>query len=496
MEEKVEVNVEASPKLEIRGIIKPKKRWPAVLGSVIVLGALGLTGGAWTYANHYTHLALPHTVIGSFDVGGMAPGALKTALQERCRTLKVTLSGEAKATLSLEQLGLSCDVDATVAEVMSANSSLGRVLASTVIERNVAAKFTFNADTALDTARAITAGMPGAVTDPSLTFDESSDSFLVSPGESGKGIALKDLEAAATRAWTTQTDTKLNVKLQEVAPRKADAKLSEWVHLANQLISPRVYLVGRGIGHVIHPVEKAKWVEVTEQGPQINQAQVEQWLSTFTDEFVNLNAEPGERFLTKDHKLLTVTKMAWASKKTTNNPEIAQEISSALNAGESYRGVFEMEIQEGTYDDKTLDVSLPQPPYTPGPEETWVSVDLSNHTVTAWKGNQILWGPVACVHGSLPSPTHAGIFHIQSKLVTSHMKGEGWDGDYDVWSPWTMYYSGSYAIHGAPKRFNWVQTDYGGSHGCVNLRPSEAKELFSLVKVGTTVVIHRSGTIG
>jgi lipoprotein-anchoring transpeptidase ErfK/SrfK len=31
---------------------------------------------------------------------------------------------------------------------------------------------------------------------------------------------------------------------------------------------------------------------------------------------------------------------------------------------------------------------------------------------------------------------------------------------------------------------------YAGSHGCVNLPPEEAAELFSLINVGDTVYVH------
>ena len=57
------------------------------------------------------------------------------------------------------------------------------------------------------------------------------------------------------------------------------------------------------------------------------------------------------------------------------------------------------------------------------------------------------------------------------------MRGEDpVDGPYEVSEvPWTMYYSGSYALHGA-----YWHDDFGKtrSHGCTNLAPADARWLF------------------
>ncbi|MDD7542483.1 MAG: L,D-transpeptidase [Mobiluncus porci] len=484
-----------TPQLEIRGIVKPKRRWPAVLAVSAVVLAGGLTTGGFAYATHYQNLALPNTVIGGTKVGGLTPQEVSKKLQDNCENLKVKFTGAATGSFSLAELGLNCDVPATTAAVMTANDNLRGLLASTLVERRVEAKFTLDESKATAAARKLSAGTPGSVSDPSLTFDGATGQFTVTAGAPGQGIDPKQVSAAAVETWKQQQDGSTKVEFTEVQPLAPAPELGQWAETANGLISPRVYLIGRGIGHVIEPTEKAQWIEITENGPTINQAQVLSWLKTFTDEFVDVKADAGERQFTKDGKLLTMTKMAWNSKLVSNNAEIAQGITESLNSGKSFRGVFTMETKEGSYNDQKLDTDLPTPPYSPKAQEVWVSVDLTNHTTTAWKGNQVIWGPVAVVHGSIPSPTYPGIFHIQSKWETNRMRGEGWDGEYDVWSPWTMYYSGSYAIHGAASRANWVQTNYGGSHGCVNMKPAEAAELYQLVEVGTTVVIHRGGKL-
>lgn len=486
-----------NPQLEIRGIVKQRRRWPIVVGVSAGVLALALTGSGWAYATHYSKLALPHTMVGKLDVGGMTSDELKRHLTDNCQKLSAAFSGGVPETsLSLGQMGLDCDVPGTAAAVMKANRNLGGVLASTVMERQVTPLFTLDETAATQAARDLTAKRPDTVVDPHLGFNSETGSFEVQPGSAGQGVDPKVVIAAAKKTWETQTKQSLKVKLTEVTPSNADPQLETWAQQANSLIAPKVNLIGRRVGHIITPADKAQWVEVTENGPVISEKKVLAWLKTFTDQEIDVNNGPGERTMTKDGYLLTMTKMALDSKRVSNNDTIAAEITAALTAGQNYRGVFEMKVQEGKFNDTVVDQTLPRPPYNAKPGEKFISVDLTNHTVAAWEGDKVVWGPVEAVHGSLPSPTYPGIFHVQTKLVNAHMKNDkAWDGAYDTWSPWTMYYQGGYAVHGTYTRWNWVQTNYGGSHGCVNLKPAKAKELFDWARVGTPVVIHRAGVI-
>ena len=75
--------------------------------------------------------------------------------------------------------------------------------------------------------------------------------------------------------------------------------------------------------------------------------------------------------------------------------------------------------------------------------------------------------------------TPLGLFEIRAKYVASTMSDIGADAD-DRYSiedvPWTQFFSGSIALHGA----FW----HGGfglrhSHGCVNLSPFDAHRIFN-----------------
>lgn len=115
--------------------------------------------------------------------------------------------------------------------------------------------------------------------------------------------------------------------------------------------------------------------------------------------------------------------------------------------------------------------------------DRWIEVNISTQRLIAWEGNMPVYAVIVST-GTDAHPTQAGSFAIQSKHRTARMRG----ADYDVPDvPYTMYYSGGYAIHGAywHRRFGTPV-----SHGCVNVAVDHAEWLFDWATVGTPVVVH------
>jgi hypothetical protein len=107
--------------------------------------------------------------------------------------------------------------------------------------------------------------------------------------------------------------------------------------------------------------------------------------------------------------------------------------------------------------------------YTDNPEDLadegrWIDVDLSDQRVVAYDGTtpQAIW----------------------IKLRATDMAGPGY---YLPGVPFTMYFYKGYALHGT-----YWHDNFGTpmSHGCVNLRTSDAEWLFEFASVGTLVNVH------
>jgi lipoprotein-anchoring transpeptidase ErfK/SrfK len=115
--------------------------------------------------------------------------------------------------------------------------------------------------------------------------------------------------------------------------------------------------------------------------------------------------------------------------------------------------------------------------------QRWVEVNVTTQRLIAWEGNTPVYAVIVST-GTDETPTITGNFAVQTKHRSTRMQGDGYDVP-DV--PFTMYYHGGYAIHGAywHRRFGTPV-----SHGCVNVAVNHAEWLFNWAAVGTPVVVH------
>ncbi len=113
----------------------------------------------------------------------------------------------------------------------------------------------------------------------------------------------------------------------------------------------------------------------------------------------------------------------------------------------------------------------------------WIEVILSQQRLIAWEnGRAVMSAPISS--GLARTPTRRGTFRIQKKYSAVRMRGPGYDLPR---VPYTMFYSGNYAIHGAYWHNNFGRPM---SHGCVNLPVSFARRLYAWAPRGTLVVIR------
>lgn len=114
----------------------------------------------------------------------------------------------------------------------------------------------------------------------------------------------------------------------------------------------------------------------------------------------------------------------------------------------------------------------------------WIEVDLSAQKLMAHEGQETIFtSRVSTGISRYPTPT--GRFRIYAKYRSTRMRGPGYDLP-NV--PWTMYFYGGFGIHGTYWHRNF---GHPMSHGCINMKTTEAKRLYQWAPIGTLVVIHR-----
>jgi len=127
-----------------------------------------------------------------------------------------------------------------------------------------------------------------------------------------------------------------------------------------------------------------------------------------------------------------------------------------------------------------------QPAASPGPSGSVgkeIVVVLHEQRVYAYENGRLVRSTLAST-GVARYPTRVGQFRIYAKYLSTLMAGPGY---YLPNVPYTMYYSGGYALHGTYWHNNF---GHPMSHGCVNLPTSEARWLYEWAPIGTLVTIR------
>lgn len=106
----------------------------------------------------------------------------------------------------------------------------------------------------------------------------------------------------------------------------------------------------------------------------------------------------------------------------------------------------------------------------------WIHVNLPEQTLVAYEGAKPVYATVIS-SGKEGYEPPTGLFEVQQKYISTTMNAtDPIDGFYEVEEvPWTLYYHGGYALHGA-----YWHTDFGKvrSHGCTNIAPVDARWLY------------------
>jgi lipoprotein-anchoring transpeptidase ErfK/SrfK len=176
----------------------------------------------------------------------------------------------------------------------------------------------------------------------------------------------------------------------------------------------------------------------------------------------------------------------------TNAADLARAAAAALSAGRAYKGSFERRTIPATWTERRIASGAERLVYPATEGEKWVDVDLGKHTMTAYVGAKVVYGPIKMVNGSDLKPTVVGTFRVYLQRESQTMRGSNADGSRyetpDV--PYISYFHRGYALHGAPWRSSFGYAGDRGSHGCVNLPVPSAKWVYDFASIGTPVVTH------
>jgi lipoprotein-anchoring transpeptidase ErfK/SrfK len=117
----------------------------------------------------------------------------------------------------------------------------------------------------------------------------------------------------------------------------------------------------------------------------------------------------------------------------------------------------------------------------------WIDVNLAEQTLAVYDNRNLVFATVIA-SGLEPFWTKPGTFQIFQKKETETMRNNDPSDFYYLDNvPWTMYFDGARALHGAYWR---TRFGYPQSHGCINLSVGDSHWLFNWAVEGDWVYVH------
>ena len=126
--------------------------------------------------------------------------------------------------------------------------------------------------------------------------------------------------------------------------------------------------------------------------------------------------------------------------------------------------------------------------YTQELDEEFVIVDLDKQTLYLYNGiDQYIQTPVTT--GKDSTPSDKGLFKIFYKSRNTPLIGDDYNVTVDYW----MNYNNGEGLHDASWRsvFGTESYHYNGSHGCINIPPHLADDVYEYTEKGTKVLVHK-----
>lgn len=466
--------------------------WAAFTGALFLAG-VGV--GIVSYTVDYNQRALPGVHVGRHLVAGMTHEEIIELVNRSYSSTEVTIDiGGKTTTVPLKETGVRVDAEATADAALANNGTINAAVHSLFLPTVIAPVIstdptTFN--TFSDTVNELTGSAP---TQGSVVVATDGNSLISSPATAGRGAQDDQLRSVLHTAAQDLMSTRVNVPEVHVDPRITTEEAEEAAKAANELVSAAVEIVTPKETITASPADKVKWVSVTEVDGTLNASLNVNEINTWIDNvFKTANRNPinGINNVDASGQFIALARPAKPGVALTNEDNVRKEILDAIKSSTPIKATLTYNEVPAAFDSRVVPSGPERFAHRPRPGEKWVDVNLTDSTLTAYVGHEVVYGPILINHGGVGHETVTGTFHVYLKYDKQDM------GCTPEWSycekdvPWVSYWHGSYALHGAPwvKEFG-IGTDES-SHGCINIPVSDSQWLWNWAEMGTTVVTHR-----
>lgn len=429
-------------------------------------------------AIHYQHRYLPKTEVFGIKIAGKTPTQAESILNQDIQTTKYTFQEGDKKVLTAtgSQLGISHNFGSMLNNVKNNQSawswpihlftkptaSLNKT--ATLINQSTLQQFSDQTASKLNQSR-------HASRDAQLAF------------KNGRLVATKEYygNQISANKLTSQTKHQIlanqnTVNLKRTYDRPAVTEnMKDFKNLKTKLTK---------ISHV------SGVLHIQKHNVKVSKSEVQSWID-INGTSMTISKDKIGKYLDKlDHKYATYYKTRHFKSTARGTVDVPAGIYGWSISQKKEIPVLVKAVQSGTTFDKKILVKGTGY-HEDGTDigNTYVEVDKQNQTEYYYKdGKLALQSAVVTGNPNKGKETPSGVFYVWSKQRNAILHGANYNTHVSYWmpvdntgvglhdSPWQPQYGGSwYLSH--------------GSHGCVNNPPAVAAKLFSMIAVGTPVII-------
>ncbi|MGH7241030.1 MAG: L,D-transpeptidase family protein [Candidatus Saccharimonadales bacterium] len=431
-----------------------------------------LFGVAGVYA--INHSILPVQVANLAPTHQPASPTFRTALESATRNYRLTITtsdGSQKA-YSLQDIGLSADVDNTLKSARTTHSLR--------FWRPIRIPLTLKADPQKLQAFVLAHATVTSIQPRDAKLAITSGRTNIVPEKAGYGYRLADGSTAIVQQASKLSSQPLKLSKGTIAPAITVASLATLQKQVDATLAQPLKLTINDKTTVVAPSDVGNWLTIQPDATgkltaSVNQPAVKAYLEQQAAPFTGSTPD-------------TIT-----STDNGSSVQIAEQPGSATVTNEQ---ALVDQLSAHLLDDKGQTLTL-QIDGTPGKSATiqtpakWLLINLTTKRMYAYE-NTTLVRSFLISAGAPATPTVVGTYKIYAKYASQDMSGENADGS-SYFQPnvqYVNYFYKDYAVHGN----YWRPLSYFGSinssHGCVGIVDTDAAWVYDWAPIGTTVVTH------
>lgn len=461
--------------------VKKSKKGKKILSGVLIVSILAMAGVYTVMANTYKTKFFPNTIINGVDASDKTVEEVRQEIERQLDGFESAISSRDNNAEIIKgsDVGLAYVYDSSLDKILEDQNNIAWIT-NMSNEKDIKIETSFTVDpvkfeNTVSKLKAFDSEKFIAPEDAKLSDFVQGEGYSIIPEVEGNTIDVdKAKEYIKSQLLMLNEDINLDYENNDLyirpAKRSNDTTLNLALNNLNKYISARISYEKLNVlnGDTIH-----KWLTVNDDGTvRISDDEVAAFVKTVSNAY-NTSGKP-KTLKTSYGPTVTISGGSYGWKVDAEKEKSA--IKSLIEAGETTTREPEFSRKAASHGENDYGNS-------------YVEVNLSaQHLILIKNGSKVLESDFVSGNVSRNWSTPAGAFPLTYKTRNATLKGEGYSTPVSYWMP----FNGGIGFHDATWRSAFGGEIYktSGSHGCINLPPAIAKELYENIDSGFPVLCY------